>query len=309
MRIAKRRRNLAFCLVCLVGCTAPRSESTRRAPSTTTHLAPSERAALVGEAEVSRQEVARLALALGITPRDALERLEEEALLVAEAEKQGIGEEVPVRSSGERVAVQRLLAVEVEEKVQPSSIPLSDVTAYYEAHHAEYDHPELRHSVHVLAKLSNDAPAAQVEAARRFIERVIVEMTTENPTEVVQRYAALAPRSEFEVVAQEVPPLARTSEAAPAYLEAIFDLSRVGVFPQPVQTSFGIHAVALTRLDPEAHRSVSEVAPEIRSLLVTPLRERRVAELIRGLEQRTQIVRNEESIEQALAHDLSERAP
>lgn len=309
MLLAKLRRNFPFCVVCVVGCTTPSSAPSREVPPHATPLAAGQLAARVGDEEISRDEVERLASSLHLTPREALDRLEEEALLVGEAEKQGIGGDVPVRSSGQRVAVQRLLAVEVEERVQPSSIPLSDVTAYYEAHREEYDHPELRHSVHVLAKLASGASAVQVDAARRFIERVIVEMTTENPAVVVQRYASLAQRAEFEVVAQEVPPLARTSQAASAYLNAIFELPRAGVIPQPVRTEFGLHAVALTEIDPEAHRSLSDAALEIRSLLVTPLRERRLADLTRELEQRTQIVRSEDAIAQALAHDLSEPTP
>ncbi|MBK8173549.1 MAG: hypothetical protein IPK60_24875 [Sandaracinaceae bacterium] len=299
----------ASALVCVLGCSSAPEPAASAERVEARRAFESDRVARVADVEISRADVERVMRATGLDAREALTRLENEVLLAREAARRGLASDGPVRTSEARVAVQRLLELEVEATVTPASIAERDVAEVYEQRRRVYDHPQLRASVHVLARVGPDENAARTQEAERFIEHVINEMRTEGALAVQQRYASSPPVLPFEIRAEQVPAMESSDAAAPEYLRAVFSMADPGVFPRPVRTSFGLHAIALVEIVPEAHRSLGEVSPELRAEMVVPLRERRLAEIIARLEQATPPVLDEAHIAAALARDPNEMAP
>jgi hypothetical protein len=84
-----------------------------------------------GEA-ITAAEVERVVQLTGLTPREAVERLVGERLLVQHAEARGYGELAVVRRELERARVRALLQEVIERGRAPEDIPLEKVRARFE---------------------------------------------------------------------------------------------------------------------------------------------------------------------------------
>lgn len=107
-------------LVLLIAC-AGRPEGEGRAETRQTS---GDEAALVNGSPISIDEVAALAHATGLTPREALERLVAARLLAQHAEERGYAARPEVRRGVERARVRLLLAQEVESGSSASDVDL-----------------------------------------------------------------------------------------------------------------------------------------------------------------------------------------
>ncbi len=70
---------------------------------------------------------------LGLPPREVLDGMVEMTLLAHEAERRGLLASPRVRAVYEKALVQRLLEVEVEDRVPEDSVGVQDIRAYYAA--------------------------------------------------------------------------------------------------------------------------------------------------------------------------------
>jgi len=87
--------------------------------------------AKVDGAAIGVEQVRELAEATGLTPREALQRLEEEQLLVREAARRGYGRPELVERELRRALVQALLADTVE-RLRAEDIPAAQVRARFD---------------------------------------------------------------------------------------------------------------------------------------------------------------------------------
>jgi hypothetical protein len=87
----------------------------------------------VDGAAIGLDEVRELCARTGLTPRDALARLEDERLLAREAAARGYQHTASVSEEARRALVQALLAQEVEAGHGPADIALSEVRARFDA--------------------------------------------------------------------------------------------------------------------------------------------------------------------------------
>lgn len=85
---------------------------------------------------IGLEEVRELAQATGLSPRDALSRLEDAVLLQQKAEALGYQRSGLVQREARRALVRALLEEAVEARVRPESIPEADLRARFDSERA-----------------------------------------------------------------------------------------------------------------------------------------------------------------------------
>jgi parvulin-like peptidyl-prolyl isomerase len=234
--------------------------------------------ATVNGRPIASREVAELARAAGLSPREALDRLVARELLAAEARRRGLDARAPLRAAlareARRAAVRAWLTAEVEGAAPPVVVDDADVDAAYERERTRFVKPEKRASVHVLIALGPQAEPAREDAARRLAARVLEELRAGDPADIVAKYAAdPSPLGgAFRVRAEAVHALAREDAADPAYTRALFEVPGPGVVGAPVRSSFGWHAIAVTRVEPEVAAPREEVRAALEAERTTEAR-------------------------------------
>ena len=224
----------------------------------------------------------------GLTPREALTRLEEEVVLSRAAGEAGIDRRDPeVRDVERRAAVQALLAREIEARITPASIDGAIVEARLTHDAAMFAQPERRASVHVLATPDEGAGPEAEAAAERFARRVATELATDpDPATAAQRYQDENAEGRSFTIRVEVLPPARADELVQPFADALFGAPGPGPVTTPVHTSFGWHVIVVTEIVPpwEIPREEAEavvrrqIAVEARAEALIALEDRLMAE-------------------------------
>jgi parvulin-like peptidyl-prolyl isomerase len=246
--------------------------------------------AMVGGAVVSTvdghpitvDEVEELVRA-GLSPREALDRLQAERLLMSDAERRGFGKLPSVALIGEQARVQALL----EAEAAAVTISDEDLRAAYEKNKQRFEKPERRASVHVLANLPPKPTPQADAAAKAFAERMLGELAFAADVDAFIAAQAQKPSPpEFKIVAEKIPPADREGKTLPLlepYLAALFSVSKPGVAAAPAHTKFGWHAVRVTEIVPAEKTPLDEAYATLRGEMLLARRKERVRKLVEEL--------------------------
>lgn len=196
-----------------------------------------------------------------LTAREALERLQAEQLLMAEAERRGIAGGA-IDQVAERARVQALLDAEAAANVATEA----ELRAAYE-NDLRFHVPEMRKSIHVLARANEQATDEQVKAAFAVAQKAVADLRTLTPAEILARYTGKI--DGVTVKSEELPPVHRGSAFVKEYLTGLFSIPEVGVVPEPVRTRFGWHAIRVTEISPPEETSYEDALKTLRSELTT----------------------------------------
>ncbi len=220
----------------------------------------------------------------GLSPREALTRLEEEVVLSRAAAEAGIDRSDPeVRDIERRAAVQALLAREIEARITPESMDAALVEARLVHDAAMFAQPERRASVHVLATPDEGAGPEAEAAAERFARRVATELAGEaDPAVAAERYRDENDPGRSFTVRVEVLPPARPEELVQPYSEALFSVAAPSLYASPVHTQFGWHVIVVTEIVPPWSMPREEAEAVVRRQLAVEAR----AEALIALEDR-----------------------
>lgn len=213
--------------------------------------------------------------------RAYLENLVTTFLLAAEARRQGLDRNPEVSASVRRILSQRLEQRAVLESVTPESISASEVTAYYQAHLADYQQPEYRRATVIITADRETAARAiaDVRAARGDLRRVrelVRQHSVDEPSKARDGDVFYFQRSGA--------PTGDGQPVDPALAAAVFTLGReMDVTAQPVALAnnrFGVGVLTGTR--PALRREVTDpgVVATIRGFLVRDRRTQRTAALL-----------------------------
>lgn len=218
--------------------------------------------------------------------RQYLEGMVQTLLLAQEARRRGLDRDPQVAAAVRRILSQRMEQVGVLDAVTPESIPMDEVTRYFEAHIGEYQQPEFRRATAVVTP---DRAAAQravdeLRAAQGDMRRV---------REVVRRVAGDAAVNEGDLMYFQrsgAPSSADNPAVDPALAAAVFALQRLmDVTAQPVALADGRFAVAvMTGQRPAMHRTLADegLVASIRGIRLRERRERRERELLAEIRER-----------------------
>lgn len=147
--------------------------------------------------------------------------------------------------------------------VKPESIAADAVRDWYAKNTSSYALPERVQVRHILLRLTPDAPQADVDKARKTLERVAGEARKSG------NFAALAARySEDAGTAANGGDLGwiEPGQTTPAFNDAAFALKE-GELSEPVRTEFGLHLIKADKREPARTRSLTEAEGEIRRTL------------------------------------------
>jgi parvulin-like peptidyl-prolyl isomerase len=205
---------------------------------------------------ITTADVQALMRASSLTAREALDRLQAEQLLMAEAERRGTSaaaiDEVAVRA-----AVQALLDREAASNVASES----DLRAAYDKD-ARFHAPETRSTVHVLARLDGKATEQQVQAALAVAKKAVEDLRTLDSSAVQAKYTGTI--DGVTVKTEQLPPADSNAPLVKEYLTAMFSIEEAGVVPEPVRTRFGWHAIRVLQITPARDTPFEEAVTVLR---------------------------------------------
>src|SRR2546427_646643 len=205
-------------------------------------------------------------------PQQVVEDLVLESLAVQKAQGEGLGltdEELQayVKEHGqelrqpERRKVQ-YVAIGLKEFTKPATD--AEVEKYYAEHGQEFEMPKKARAAHILVRVSETGGSEAEDKAKAKI------------ADVIRRAKA---GEDFAKLAREVSEdpgtkdkggdlgLVGKGEMVPAFEQAVFELKKGDVSPEPVRTPFGYHAIKVSEVQDGGKKPLKEVAAPIRERL------------------------------------------
>src|SRR3989475_214111 len=205
-------------------------------------------------------------------PQQVVEDLVLESLAVQKAQGEGLGltdEELHayVKEHGqelrqpERRKVQ-YVAIGLKEFTKPATD--AEVEKYYAEHGQEFEMPKKARAAHILVRVSETGGSEAEDKAKAKI------------ADVIRRAKA---GEDFAKLAREVSEdpgtkdkggdlgLVGKGEMVPAFEQAVFELKKGDVSPEPVRTPFGYHAIKVSEVQDGGKKPLKEVAAPIRERL------------------------------------------
>jgi PPIC-type PPIASE domain len=241
-------------------------------------------------------EVQAFANVSGVSPRDALSRLQSEALLAAEAARRGFSRDADVVEVARRGRVQALL----QQQIEAIRATDQEVAAAYQKQYARFHTQEQRSSVHALVRVREGATpeddrAAQLEA-QDILQSLLAAPAPPAGMQQLRRFAG--ERRAMSV--QRIPPVPRDGGLVKPYLDALYSLSAPGIVPDVVRTSFGWHVVVVLQILPATDVTLAEAAPTLRSEIEVEARQQALERLLQALRQDHRVI-DDPRVEHALA--------
>lgn len=257
----------------------------------------------VGGRSIGAAEVEALAGADAISPESALERLIDQELLTQEAERLGFGLERDGERTIERMMVRSMLH-DMEKENTPESISEEELREDYARHEDKFRISERRQTWHILVKAKGDGAEALAASILRELQQA------RDPHTVFDRYADGAPEGvELEVLAEELPPVTKQAGLKKPYKDAIFSAKSEGPLKNLVETSYGWHAIVVTKILPAEQRSIADVEEASRHRISQGKRTAMLVRTVQALEAEGLVQYNEEGVQRLLSSPgLPERA-
>lgn len=241
------------------------------------------RAVTVGELEDRLAEIPPFQAATFGATRDEIVRayvdqvLVRELLLGAGAEERKLDQSLPAKHQLQRArSTATLRALRAGELKSPSSIPMEDVTRYYEANRSRFDSPERVNVWRILCKSRGEAETVLAAAKKDLSVTKYNELAREHSIDKATRYRGgnvgfLAPDGTSNEAGVKVDP---------ALLQAIATVKDGDLVPQPVAEGDAFAVVWRRTTVPATRRTVEEAAAQIRTTLFRERTEAREKSLI-----------------------------
>ncbi len=274
-------RRLALGFVVVAACAGP--ASTPRAPSSPV-------LARVDGAPITEDVVRATALREGVSARDALRMLVDEAVLAGEARRRGQGEAWREDDARWHARVRKLLEDEVEARNRGAQLPQEQVDEYIRGRRAAVCHDGLRRVVHAVFLAQGDARPEgrrlRLEAASA-LRRRLAETVGARPTEAdLRRVAALAspaPSVEGLAAFDRFGGLSSGGGVVEPFVRAVWSLSAAAPLSEAFETSFGAHVALLLEEVPASGVSCESLRPTLTAELERRLRAAAAQTLVQRL--------------------------
>lgn len=294
---------VAFCVVSQ-GCS---DSSTPRRPTHATRAATTDVVSVVNGKPIDKAAVQALMRRSGWTASQALKSLQDELLLADSAGASGYGGADAVRRVRQQLLVQALLERDIERSTRPADISDAEVEQAYRSQSSRFSKKETRLAVHVLAR-ADGSDTGQSQTARSFVQGVIADLKrSPDIAKALAGYQGLQGYP-FKIDVERLPPIDKDSPVLEPFKDALFKMKSPGVFPQPVNTTYGWHAIYLYDIQPASTVPLKEAASTLREEIALRQRKTRLQTLLAGLKKAHSIRVFESVIRDVLRSDLLDNA-
>jgi peptidyl-prolyl cis-trans isomerase C len=252
---------------------------------------------------VSLEDVRQTVEATGLSPADALARLEAETLLADYAQRAGYGGSKQDERAIDAARVRALLRVAVERGTAPEDISEADVKARFDVVRSQRERSEGRRFLQVLFRVEQPAQEATAKAAATELLEQIRGLSGDEAQARLGSYPAKSVRDGVTVVREHVADAQKNGTLAAPLEQAVFSVEPPKLVAEVVKTSFGYHVVAVQGTVAAVTLDFSEAQPLIRQTLSLEARTRALDALIAKLKVDRPIRYDEAAIAKGLADD------
>lgn len=270
---------LLLLLLLILGCEGRRERRAgHAAQSALPSVATSQVVSTVDRTQITLREVEELVLA-GLSPAEALRRLQGQSLLMSEADRRGVDDNAPVEQVGRQAAVQALL----ESETRAVEVSSDELRAEYTAQFKRFGTPERRIAAHVLVRPAEKGARASDADARQLAAQIGAAFAQASDVDAFLRRQSQSVSAGLDVIAERLPPVPRDGVGG-ALGDALFALAKPGNVSEPVRTKHGWHVIRLLEIvAPEVQVSFEAASPGLRDELLLRKRTQRVTQLVAAL--------------------------
>ncbi len=218
-------------------------------------------------------------------------------LLAREAQKRHYDRDPEVVRTVQQNSVQALIRKEFDERITVDTIPQADVDAYYTAHSAEFNRPEMRRASHILVATREEADNLVRQAATADV-RGFRDLAREHSLDVETKLRGGDLR--YFTRQRQADPAntpSQDAEVDQAIVTATFALTEIGDTSPPVLVAGKWSVIKLTGLRPAETRSVADAGPSIRMRLWRERRQKALDDYVAALRTRLHPEIHEERVD------------
>ncbi len=200
-------------------------------------------------------------------------------LLAAEARRRGYDKNPSVVRTIKESTVQNLMRTEIDEKITPQTVPVTEVKAYYDSHPEDFHRLAMRRASHVLCDSEQEARATLAEAVK-VDQRGFSELAKKASKDVETKLRG----GDLGYFSREPSKDSSEGQVHTALRKAAFELKTVGDTTSKiiaVDTQFSV--LRLTGERPERHTALAEAEPSIRTRLWREKRSAAMTQLVENL--------------------------
>ena len=283
-------------------------------------------AARVGDEPILVSSVQRVAAAQQIPLKEARAKLVFDALFAAGAKERGLDQQQGVRA-GKQALLARALIERLRDEQYAGPITDDELAEFTALHWLDLDRPDARASAHVLVMMKDGIDPKKRKQGMELARRLSQELAGIKTVDEFEARAKAEPHDDLQVVVERLPPITqdgrladlqqRPPPGAPTptfdagYVKGLWSIAEVGQTSEPTTSSYGVHIILLTGLQPgrkvppEERRTT--LAPEIRAARA----KKALDELSGRLRQQTpvQVERNADTIFEMLPSGRASGGP
>lgn len=231
---------------------------------------------------------ARSRLAAPEQRREYAEGLARFELFVAEARRRGLENDPEVQEAMKRAMVQQLLFKEFDEKAPP--VTPEEISAFYEAHKAEFVQPARARYSHLLVPAPQGSAdrAAKKQKAQALLEkaRKLQPLDFDAFDALIKEASGNPAATPAEADTQPVTPEELKSRLGAEVAAAAAKLKQPGDLSGVVESSQGFHLIKLTDVKPEKNQTLESATPQVRARIARERRDARVSKFTEELQAR-----------------------
>lgn len=243
--------------------------------------------ATVNGVPITVAEVREAAQSAGIPALVALRRLEDEIALSDQASVAGVARDPEIEAAARRALVRALMHRVIEPANTPEGISAADVEERHGLIRGALSAPQTRRATHVLVALARDADPARVDAATRLARQIRDELASDvNPAAAADQ--RVGREGAFDVTVEHLDAMPQAQLEAP-FADALFAAPALGVLPDVVRTSYGVHVIVLEEIVAPWEVPPEEWEPMIRRQIAAERRAAAVEELAQRLASGTSV--------------------
>ena len=263
--------------------------------------------AQVNGTPIFAQCVAQQSQSAGVSVPKALQQCIEFELLAIEADRRGFATHPEVLDVRKRESVRALIHQEfVAQFSTPDDVPMHYVRKSYEKTKEQFNHPEIRFTVHVRAVVDKKVPRENaIDLAAKDLAQNIYNALKDRSFATKEEFyhAALLAAGQQPIEKGRPFNFPRHGKAVEPFAKAAFLIPRIGQVSPPVRTPWGWDVILLIHILPPRETTFEQAAAEIRPAIFAITRRHSFQQWAKNLESKYTIQTHSQPLKHLVALD------